>query len=67
MRILIELKDGNNNFKIVGTIIRIPNKHSGWESVTYNKQKFQLLGGIRNNHFIDIAHPALKRKRAVAV
>jgi hypothetical protein len=58
---VIELKDGDNGFKLVGTIERVPRQHSGWQSVTYNGQRFQLHGGIRNPEFINIKHPILGR------
>lgn len=64
MRHVIELKNGDDCFRIVGTIERVPRQHSGWQSVRYNGNQYQLHGGIRNNEFINVAHP-LKKERSV--
>ena len=61
---IIEVKDGNDRFRILTIIQRVPRQHSGWESVTYQNKRYQLFGGVRVNHFIDIANP-LKRRPIV--
>lgn len=60
-KIVIELKDGENRFKVVGTIRRVPQPMGGWDCVFYQGRRYQLLGGIRNNVFINIKHPRPQR------
>jgi len=36
---------------------RIPRDHSGWQSIRYNKQRYQLFGGIRTPFFICLNSP----------
>lgn len=60
-KLFIEVKNGNDGFKIVDEIARTVRNHAGWQSVTYKGRRYQLFGGIRNAHFIDIANP-LKRR-----
>lgn len=57
MRILIEVKDGANGFRVIAEIGRTVRQHSGWQSVRYNGRRYQLFGGIRNREFIDISNP----------
>ena len=38
-------------------ISRVPRYHAGWQSVTYNGNRYQLHGGIRTDYFIDLASP----------
>jgi len=57
----IEVKDGANGFKVLAVIDRIPQDHSGWQSIRWMGKRYQLFGGIRNPYFIDIANP-LKRR-----
>lgn len=38
-------------------IDRIPREHSGWKSVRYRKQRYQLFGGIRTAFFICLNSP----------
>ena len=57
--VVFEVKDGNDNFKTVGTAQRAPRWHAGWQSVTYKGNRYQLHGGIRNPLFINIKAPAL--------
>jgi hypothetical protein len=54
---VIELKDGDNGYKVIGTIERTPQMHAGWQSVTWRGQRYQLHGGIRNPEFINVRHP----------
>jgi len=53
----IEVKDGNNLFRVLEVIERSIRQHSGWESVRYKGKRYQVFGGIRNPLFIDIANP----------
>ena len=59
----IQLKDGNENFKIIGTIARAIVSHRGWYSATYKGKRFQVHGGIRNPLFINVQHPLKGRAR----
>jgi len=36
---------------------RIPRDHSGWKSIRYANQRFQLFGGIRTPFFICVNSP----------
>lgn len=53
----IEVKNGDNGYKVVDRIERAPRWHAGWQSVTYKSQRYQVFGGIRNPAFINIKHP----------
>lgn len=54
----IKVIDGNlSGNKNLGGIERIPQRHNGWESVTYQGKRYQLFGGIRTDEFIDLANP----------
>lgn len=33
---------------------RIPRQHSGWRSVQYRGERYQLFGGIRTPHWIRV-------------
>jgi len=59
---VIEVKDGANGFKVLATIERVPQQHTGWQSVSWQGNRYQLFGGIRNPEFIDIANPIGGRK-----
>ena len=41
----------------VGTACRVPRRHQGWDSVTYKGRRYQLFGGVRTSHFIDLSNP----------
>lgn len=41
----------------VELIDRIPREHSGWQSIRYKKQRYQLFGGVRTNFFICLNSP----------
>jgi hypothetical protein len=41
----------------IETVTRVPRQHRGWQSVTYQRQRFPLFGGIRTNWFINNDHP----------
>ncbi len=56
-RIELEIKDGNNGFKVLGTIVRVPVQRKGWEYVRWQGRRYQVFGGIRNPEFIDISNP----------
>jgi len=61
---IIEVKNINNRFKIIGVINRKPqwvtkkslyNKwQNGYNIINYKNKRYVLNGGIRNNHFIAI-------------
>ena len=59
--VAFEVKDGNDNFKVIGRAVRAPQFHTGWQSVTYKGQRYQLHGGIRNPLFINVKHPVKGR------
>ena len=61
----IEVKDGANGFRVLCTIERTPQQHTGWQSVRWQGRRYQLFGGIRNPEFIDIANP-LRTKLSAA-
>ncbi len=44
-------------------IERVPRQHSGWQSVTYQGQRYQLNGGIRTFWFICLSNPIKSRKQ----
>ena len=48
----IELRPGSDNYKVSGTIYRVPIRRSGWWAVRYLGKQYQLLGGIRGPLFI---------------
>ena len=41
----------------VEVVDRVPREHSGWQSIRYNKQRYQLFGGIRTPFFICLNSP----------
>ena len=41
----------------VELVDRIPRDHSGWQSVCYKRQRYQLFGGIRTPFFICLTSP----------
>lgn len=41
----------------VAQVERIPRDHSGWQSIRYNKRRYQLFGGIRTAFFICLNSP----------
>lgn len=53
----LQVKDGDNNFRVVDIIERAPRWHVGWQSVTYKGKRYQVRGGIRNPWFINLRHP----------
>ena len=36
---------------------RKPRIHRGWQSVTYKGERYQLMGGIRTQYWINLRHP----------
>lgn len=42
---------------VVDTATRTPKIHSGWRSVTYKGKRYQLRGGFRNGHYINLSNP----------
>lgn len=63
-RILVRTGHGNfdgNNFDDVITIVhKVQKQHHGWRSITYNGQRYQVLGGIRTQFFICLNNPTGK-------
>ena len=45
----------------VGVATRSMRQHSGWESVVFQGRRYQLFGGIRTAHRINLEHPLRKR------
>jgi hypothetical protein len=46
---------------VVDTISRMPKQHKGWESIAYEKRRYEVFGGIRTPYFINLSNP-LKRR-----
>ena len=46
----------------VGAATRSMRQHSGWESVVFQNRRYQLFGGIRTAHRINLEHPLGQRK-----
>jgi hypothetical protein len=42
---------------VIEVVSRCVQYHSGWESITYKGKRYQLLGGIRTDWFINAANP----------
>lgn len=55
--VFFEVKDGDDNFRVIDRAERVPQFHTGWESVNYKGLRYQLHGGVRNPLFINIKHP----------
>lgn len=41
----------------VDRVDRVPREHAGWQSVRYQKKRYQLFGGIRTLFFICLNSP----------
>lgn len=41
----------------VKTVSRVPRFHRGWQSVTYQCRRYQLMGGVRTPYFICLNNP----------
>lgn len=46
----------------IETIERTPRQHSGWQSITYKGKRYQLMGGIRTNFWINLTLPIKGRQ-----
>lgn len=46
---------------VIDTITRVPKQHKGWESVTYEKRRYQVFGGVRTPYFINLQNPLRRR------
>jgi len=42
---------------VVEQVERTPRQHSRWKSVTYKGIRYQLMGGIRTNYWINLSLP----------
>lgn len=64
----IEVKDQNQNFKIITAITRVVHYASGWRWCWYQNRRYQVFGGglSRSNAFIDVSNPILTRAESLA-
>jgi hypothetical protein len=46
---------------VIGWAIRVPRQHNRWQSVTWERRRYQLHGGIRTSHFICTNNPIPRR------
>lgn len=46
---------------VVEHVTRCPRQHSGWRSVFYKGERYQLKGGIRTGYFICLNNPIMAR------
>jgi hypothetical protein len=59
----IELRDGRDGYRVLGTVARAIMPHKGWYSCTYQGKRYQVHGGIRNPLFINVWHPLPNRRK----
>lgn len=45
------------------TIRRVQREHSGWRSITYKGQRYQVFGGVLVDLFIDLCNPIVHKVR----
>jgi hypothetical protein len=51
------VKEDGSFTDVVDHAVRYPQQHSGWQSVIYKGQRYQLFGGIRTRFFICLDNP----------
>jgi hypothetical protein len=42
---------------VIGTIERAPRQHNRWQSVMYDGKRYQLMGGVRTDWWINLSMP----------
>ena len=47
---------------VVDQVERVPRHHSGWQSITYKGNRYQLMGGIRTYFWINLTMPIKGRQ-----
>lgn len=55
--LVIELKDGDDGFRVIGEITRVPQERKGWAWVRYKGQRYVLRGWVRVPWFINVRNP----------
>jgi len=61
-RIAFEVRSGKDMKDMEDYVERVPRQHSGWQSVTYMGQRYQLFGGIRTDYWINLTMPIKGRQ-----